>query len=432
MEFVLLLLLIAVNGLFALSEMAVVSSRKSRLQRWADERRPGAAAALALANDPSRFLATIQVGITVIGVASGAFGESRFAAPLAAWLSGWPPLAPHAETLALTIVVTAIAFLALVAGELVPKRLALANPEWLASLIAPPMTWLARAAAPLVRLLGAATDAVLKVLGLGGKAPPPIGEEEIKVLMEQGAKAGVFEKYEPLIVSRLFRLGALRVTAVMTPWPDIVYLDLEEPLEWNVERIAASGHSRFPVVRADPRRVEGMVLTKTLLADAVLGKRVDLAASMTRPLFVPESLTAMEVVALFRQHRQTVGLVVDEHGELQGLVTINDVVKALAGDIALVEEAEERDVVKREEGSWLIDGAVTVHRFKEAVGIRIDLPEEALGTYNTLGGFVMMQLGRVPRVGDGFTWEGYRVEVVDMDVNRVDKVLVTRLAAATA
>jgi putative hemolysin len=429
MEFVLLLLLIAVNGLFALSEMAVVSSRKSRLQRWADERRPGAAAALALANDPSRFLATIQVGITVIGVASGAFGESRFAAPLAAWLSRWPPLAPHAETLALTIVVTAIAFLALVAGELVPKRLALANPEWLASLVAPLMTWLARAAAPLVRLLGAATDAVLKVLGLRGKAPPPIGEEEIKVLMEQGAKAGVFEKYEPLIVSRLFRLGALRVTGVMTPWPDIVYLDLEAPLEWNVERIAASGHSRFPVVRADPRRVEGMVFTKTLLADAVLGKGVDLAASMTRPLFVPESLTAMEVVALFRQHRQTAGLVVDEHGELQGLVTINDVVKALAGDIAVVEEAEERDVVKRAEGSWLIDGAVTVHRFKEAVGIRADLPEEALGTYHTLGGFVMMQMGRVPKVGDGFSWEGYRIEVVDMDVNRVDKVLVTRLAA---
>jgi putative hemolysin len=429
MEFVLLLLLIALNGVFALSEMAVVSSRKSRLQRWADERRPGAAAALALANDPSRFLATIQVGITVIGVASGAFGEASFAAALAAWLSGWAPLAPHAEGLALAIVVAAIAFLALIAGELVPKRLALANPEWLASLVAPPMSRLARAAAPLVRLLSATTDAVLKVLGFGGKAPPPIGEEEIKVLMEQGAKAGVFEKYEPLIVSRLFRLAELRVTGVMTPWPDIVYLDLEEPLEWNVERIAASGHSRFPVVRADPRRVEGMVFTKTLLADAVLGKRVDLAASMTRPLFVPESLTAMEVVALFRKHRQTAGLVVDEHGELQGLVSINDVVKALAGDIAVVEEAEESDVVKREEGSWLIDGAVTVHRFKEAVGLRADLPEEALGTYHTLGGFVMMQLGRVPRVGDGFTWEGYRVEVVDMDGNRVDKVLVTRLPA---
>jgi putative hemolysin len=429
MEFLLLLLLIALNGLFAMSEMAVVSSRKARLQRWADEGRPGALAALALANDPSRFLATIQIGITVIGVMSGAFGEASFAEGLAQWLSGWPALAPHARALALAIVVTAIAFMSLTAGELVPKRLALVNPEWTAGLVAPLMSTLARMAFPLVRLLSATTDVVLKALGAAGRTAPPVGEEEIKVLMEQGAKAGVFEMHEPLIVSRLFRLGELRVTGVMTPWPDIVHLDLAQPLAWNVERIAASGHSRFPVVHADPRKVEGIVLTKTLLADAVLGKRVDLAGAMARPLFVPESLTAMEVVALFRKHRQTVGLVVDEHGELQGLVTINDIVNALAGDIATVEEAEERDVVRREDGSWLIDGSVTVQRFKEAVGIRADLPEEELGTYHTLGGFAMMRLGRVPRVGDAFAWESYRVEVVDMDGNRVDKVLVTRLPA---
>lgn len=429
MEFLLLLLLIALNGLFAMSEMAVVSSRKARLQRWADEGRPGALAALALANDPSRFLATIQIGITVIGVMSGAFGEASFAEGLAQWLSGWPALAPHARALALAIVVTAIAIMSLIAGELVPKRLALVNPEWTAGLVAPLMSALARMAFPLVRLLSATTDVVLKALGAAGRTAPPVGEEEIKVLMEQGAKAGVFEMHEPLIVSRLFRLGELRVTGVMTPWPDIVHLDLAQPLAWNVERIAASGHSRFPVVHADPRKVEGIVLTKTLLADAVLGKRVDLAGAMARPLFVPESLTAMEVVALFRKHRQTVGLVVDEHGELQGLVTINDIVNALAGDIATVEEAEERDVVRREDGSWLIDGSVTVQRFKEAVGIRADLPEEELGTYHTLGGFAMMRLGRVPRVGDAFAWESYRVEVVDMDGNRVDKVLVTRLPA---
>jgi len=429
MELLLLAFLILLNGLFAMSEMAVVSSRKARLYQWAAEGRPGATAALALASDPSRFLATVQIGITVIAVTSGAIGEASFATGLAQWLAGWPALAAHAEALALTIVVTAIAFVSLVAGELVPKRLALVNPEWIAGLVAPLMTLLARLAFPLVRMLSATTDAVLKAFGLAGRTAPPIGEEEIKVLMEQGAKAGVFEKHEPLIVSRLFRLGELRVTGVMTPWPDIVYLDLERPLEWNVERIAASGHSRFPVVRADPRKVEGIALTKTLLADAVLGRRVDIAGSMVRPLFVPESLTSMEVVALFRKHRQTAGLVVDEHGELQGLVTINDVVKALAGDIATVEEAEERDVVRREEGSWLIDGAVTVQRFKEAVGIQIDLPEEELGTYHTLGGFAMMQLGRVPRVGDGFTWESYRIEVVDMDGNRVDKLLVTRLPA---
>ena len=430
MELLLLAFLILLNGLFAMSEMAIVSSRKARLHQWALEKRPGATAALALANDPSRFLATVQIGITVIGVMSGAFGEASFAGSLAQWLAGWPALAAHAQGLALAIVVAAVAFASIIAGELVPKRLALVNPEWTAGLVAPLMALLARLAFPLVRGLSATTDAVLKLLGLAGRTAPPVGEEEIKVLMEQGAKAGVFEKHEPQIVSRLFRLGELRVTGVMTPWPDIVYLDLEQPLEWNVKRIAASGHSRFPAVRADPRKVEGMVLTKTLLADAVLGKRVDIAASMARPLFVPESLTAMEVVALFRKHRQTAGLIVDEHGELQGLVTINDVVKALAGDIAMVEEAEERDIVRRAEGSWLIDGAVTVQRFKEAVGIRIELPEEDLGTYHTLGGFAMLQLARVPRVGDAFTWEAYRIEVVDMDGNRVDKVLVTRLPAA--
>ena len=429
MELLLLLLLILVNGLFAMSEMAVVSSRKARLQQWVDEGRPGALSALVLANDPSRFLATIQVGITVIGITSGAFGEASFARGLAAWLSGWPALAVHAEGLALAIVVCAIAFVSLIAGELVPKRLALVNPEWIAGLVAPPMNALARIAFPLVRMLSATTDAVLKALGLGGRSAPPVGEEEIKVLMEQGAKAGVFEKHEPLIVSRLFRLSELRVTGVMTPWPDIVYVDLEQPLAWNVERISASGHSRFPVVRGDTRKVEGLVLTKTMLADAVLGKQVDIAGAMARPLFVPESLTAMEVVELFRKHRQTAGLVVNEYGELQGLVTLNDVMKALVGDIATVEEAGERDVVRREEGSWLIDGSVTVQRFKEAVDIRADLPEEELGTYHTLGGFTMMQLARVPRVGDSFNWQGHRFEVVDMDGNRVDKVLVTRLPA---
>lgn len=429
MEFLLLLLLIALNGLFAMSEMAVVSSRKSRLQQWADEGRPGARVALALANDPSRFLATIQVGITVIGVLSGAFGEASFSKGLARWLSGWPALAAHAEALALAIVVAAIAFLTLIAGELVPKRLALANPERTAGLVAPLMSALSRLAFPVVRVLSATTEFVLKVLGAAGRAAPPIGEEEIKVLMEQGVKAGVFEKHEPLVVSRLFRLGGLRAAALMTPWPDIVYLDLARPLAWNAQRIAESGHSRFPVVHADPRKVEGIVLTKTLLADAVLGKRVDIAGAMAQPLFVPESLAAMEVVALFRRHRQSAGLVVDEHGELQGLVTIADVLNALAGDIAAVEETEEPEVVRRDEGSWLVEGGMTVHRFKEAVGIRAELPEEELGTYNTLGGFAMMQLGRVPRVGDAFSWDGYRIEIVDMDGNRVDKLLVTRLPA---
>jgi putative hemolysin len=425
MELLILFGLILLNGVFAMSEMAVVSSRKARLQHLADDGHRGAKVALRLAQEPSSFLATIQVGITVIGITSGAFGEATLVKDLSDWLSQWPLLDRYSNAIAVAIVISGITLASLIFGELVPKRLALLNAEWVASLVAQPMRALSRIAYPLVRALSAMTDGILRVLGLHARTEPPVTEEEIKVLMEQGAEAGVFEEHEQQLVSRVFRLDELRVTGVMTPRGEIVYLDVLEPLEENVRRIVEGQHSRFPVVRGGLKDVQGIVLAKTLLEDALAGRPVELA-NLGKPLFVPETLTVMDLVAQFKQHRQTMALVVNEFGDVVGLVTLNDVMEALVGDIATAEDERDRDVVPRDERSWLVDGGVTIERFKDLLEIEEMLPEEELGTYHTVAGFALFELDRVPRVADRFEWRGWTFEVVDMDGNRIDKLLVTR------
>jgi putative hemolysin len=430
MEFSILLILILLNGLFAMSEMAVVASRKVRLQQWADDGRPGARAALALANHPSHFLSTIQVGITVIGVTSGAFGEATFAKDLSDWLSRWPLLDRYSEPLALAVVVTGITVASLIAGELVPKRLALLSAERIASAVARPMQVLSRLTYPVVRVLSTITDGILALFGARGTKEPNVTEEEINILMEQGAEAGVFEKHEQAMVARVFRLDELNVTGVMTPRSEIVTLDLEAPPEANIRHLLESGHSRFPVVRGKPDQVEGIVLTKALLEDSLSGRPLDVAGKLVKPLFVPQTLTAMEVVAAFKKYRQTIALVVNEFGDLQGLVTLNDIMEALVGDIATVDDEADRDAVRRDDGSWLLDGSITIERFKDVVGIEESLPEEEQHTYHTVAGFVLLQLGRVPQVGDKFRWGRLQVEVLDMDRSRIDKVLVVVLPDA--
>jgi putative hemolysin len=432
MDVLILLSLIVLNGLFSGAEMAVVSSRKARLQQLADEGRPGATTALKLANEPGNFLSTVQVGITLIGITSGAFGEATVAADLARWLAGWPELVPYADELALAMVVASITLASIIIGELVPKRVALLNPEAAASLIARPMVWLATLAHPLVRALSTVTDGVLHVLGLRGARGPAVTEEEIQVLMEQGTEAGVFQAHEQQIVSRVFRLDALKVTGIMTPRTDIVYLDLALPVEANLRSIAEGGHSRFPVVRGTIDNVQGIVQAKSLLEDLAAGRPVDLAGRVVKPLVVPGTLTAMQVVESFRKHRQTMALVVDEHGNLQGLVTLNDVMEALVGDIATVEDERDLDIVRREDGSWLVDGSMTIERFRDVLEIEQPFPEEELGAYHTLSGFAMLRLERVPAVGDRFTWNDIVFEVVDMDRHRVDKLLVQRRPSAAA
>jgi putative hemolysin len=430
MDVMVLLALIVLNGLFALSEMALVSSRKARLLQWAESGRAGAETAFRIATEPGHFLSTVQVGITLIGILSGAVGEATVAGKLAEHLTAVEPLSPYADSLAFGTVVAGITIVSLVLGELVPKRLALLNPEAIASVISGPMHLLSRAAYPLVHGLNLLTEFVLRLLAARAPQRPPVTEEEINVLMEQGAEAGVFQKHEQALVSRVFRMGEQRITGAMTPRVDIVYFDVDDPFEVNRDKLLHSSHSRFPVCRGGLGDVVGILQAKTLLDDMILGKPIDLISGVTRPLYVPDSLTVVSVLEAFKKHRQQFALVLDEYGELHGLVTMNDVMGTLIGDIATVEEIAEPEVVQREDGSWLIDGNVTAERFRELMAVPAPLPGEATESYHTLSGFAMRQLACIPQAGDRFEDSGFRFEVVDMDRNRVDKLLVTRLGAS--
>jgi magnesium and cobalt exporter, CNNM family len=430
MELLALLLLILVSAVFVLSEMAVVSARKARLQQWSDEGRAGAGTALALAQSPAHFLSTTQIAITVIAILTGALGEATVSKRLADSLSQVEWLQRYADSLAFWIVVIGIAVCALVLGELVPKRLALINPEGVASAIAGPMQVVSQAMSPLVRFMSFVTELVLRLLGVQASREPPVTEEEINVLMEQGAEAGVFERHEQALVSRVFRLDDELITTVMTPRGDIVFFDLNERFEDNREKLLRSAHSRFVVCRGGLQDVVGILRAKALLDAAFENKPLDFTTDVAKPLFVPDTLTMIELLGAFKKHRQHLALVIDEYGEVQGLVTMNDIMEALVGDVASADDSAEPDIVQRDDGSWLVDGAIVIQRFKEAIGLDQDLTDEAVHSYRTLGGLAMKVLGRVPQVGDRFLSGGLRFEVVDMDQNRVDKLLVSRLDKA--
>jgi putative hemolysin len=430
MEILILALLVLLNGLFSMSEMAVVSSRKARLQQYSDEKRPGAGMALALANQPSIFLSTIQVGITIIGITSGAFGEAALAGELSAWLSQWPMLDRHSNAMAIAIVVAGIALASLIIGELVPKRLALLYPEAIASVIAGPMMILSRITYPLVKGLSMVTEGALRIFGMTAEKATPVTEEEINVLMEQGAEAGVFVQHEQELVSRVLRLDDVRVSAIMTTRNDIVYLDVEGVLQKNIEKVVSHGHSRYPVARTDLDHVEGIVMARTLLTDALSRKELNITSALIPAVFVPGSASVIQLLELFKSRRQTAALVVGEGGDIRGLVTLNDVMEALVGDIATVHNEAERDIVKRGEDSWLVDGDVTLGRLEFELEMDEVFPQDDGNDYQTIGGFIMHRLGRIPVVADRFAWNGWSFEVVDMDKRRVDKILLTRLPEA--
>jgi putative hemolysin len=427
MDIALLLFLILLNGFFSMAEMAVVSSRKARLQRLADDDSPGAQSALALHTEPSNFLSAIQVGITSVGILSGAIGEGVLADPLAEHLAGIPFLAPYARGIALTIVVVGLTYFTVVIGELVPKRLALLAPEGIASLIARPMMLFAESVRPLVWLFTNSSGLLLHLAGARRKDEPPVTDEEINVLMEQGAEAGVFHESEQAIVSNVLRLDEQRIAAIMTHRNDIYQIDLAEPEEVIRRRIAESPYTRIVVCREGLEHIVGLLRTSDLLKAALEGAPLDVEAHLRPPLYVPEGVTTTRLLENFRKARAQCALIVDEYGELEGLVTLTDVLTAIVGDIPSSDIAEEQDVVAREDGSWLMDGSVPVERFKSVLAIEEELPGEE--EFNTLGGFVMHTLGRVPVVADHFEWNGWRLEVVDMDRKRVDKVLVAPAAA---
>lgn len=429
MDLALLLVLILINGIFAMSEMAVVSSRKARLQNLADDGSTGAEAAMHLHHEPSSFLSTIQVGITSVGILSGAIGEAALADPLAAWLVTFPALAEYAKAIALTITVISLTYFSVVVGELVPKRLALLAPEAIASLIARPMMMLSRITHPLVVLLSGSSNAILGILGARRKEEPPVTDDEIKVMMEQGAEAGVFHEGEQELVSNVLRLDELRIPAIMTPRRDMFVIDLEEGEDIVRQRIEDSEYSRLIVCRNGLEQVLGVLQTGKLLRRTLHGKAVsiaDIEAVLSPPLYVPESVTTAQLLENFRSNRLQFALIVDEYGEVEGMVTMTDVLAAIVGDISIPESPEDHDMIQREDGSWLVDGDVTLERLKSQLDIDDDLPGEETRGFHTLGGMVMHVLGRIPATADSFEAAGWRFEVMDMDHNRVDKLLVSR------
>jgi putative hemolysin len=423
---VVLALLIVLNAVFAMSEIAVVSARKARLQRMMDEGRPGAEAAMALHSAPSTFLSTIQVGITSVGVLMGAIGETAFADPLAVQIAQWPLLEPYARGIALAIVVTGLTYVSVVIGELVPKRLGLLKPEAIAAIVARPMNLLSTAARPLVWLLSASSDTILRVLRLSRSEEPPVTDAEIEVLMEQGAEAGVFHESEQEIVANVLRLDEQRVVAIMTPRKDIEFLDLEDSAEVQLQGVANAEHHRVVVCRGGLDQVAGVLLVSDLLKPALENKPLAIEAAVRQPLYVPDSVTTTQLIEQFRKARSEYALIVDEYGALQGMVTLTDVLSSIVGEIPDEGEPAECDAVRRDDGSWLIDGAVGIERFCALLELDA-LPGEDEGGFHTLAGFVLHSLGHIPKVTEKFEAAGLRFEVIDMDGHRVDKLLVARL-----
>jgi len=425
LEVLIVLLLIVANGLFALSEAAVVASRKARLQQRAQEGDSNAQIALALAEDPSRFLSTVQIGITLIGIFAGAFGGATLAAGVARHIAPLPVIGVYADTVSLSLVVLLITYLSLIVGELAPKRIALQNPEQIAMRVAKPMRQLAILTSPVVTFLGWSTDRLLQLMGVQATAEPAVTEEEIKVMIEQGAESGVFAAAEQDMVERIFRFGDRMVSSLMTRRPDIVWLDLEDPLEKNLSIIGSRVYSRLPVCRGNLDEVVGVVRAKELLNQHIQGKPIDLAGALQPPVFVPATLPAIKLLERLRQERTHIVLVIDEHGGIEGLVTLNDILGAIVGDLPAVDESDEPYAVQREDGSWFLDGMLPIDDFKALLDID-KLPDEESGNFETLSGFVMMQMGRLPTVGDYVDAVNLRFEVADMDGYRIDKVLVAQ------
>lgn len=422
-EILIILVLIIANGVFSMSEMAIVSARKVRLQQLANQGDAKARAALKLAESPNNFLSTIQVGISLIGILTGAFGGATIASRLALHIRRIPFLALYSEAISFGIVVLIITYLSLIVGELVPKRLALNNPERIAATVAIPMRALAALASPAVHLLSASTEMVLRTLGITPSEEPLVTEEEIKILIEQGTEAGTFEAAEQDMVERVFRLGDRPVNSFMTPRPDIVWLDLDDSQEENRQKLSENAYSRYPVCQGGLDNVLGMIPVTDLLARSFRGEHLDLTVGLRQPVFVPESTRGLKVLELFKQTATHMALVVDEYGVIQGLLTLNDIMSEIVGDVPATPGEYEPQAVQREDGSWLLDGMLPVEEFLELFGM-VELEFEERGSYQTLGGFVITHLGRIPTAADHFQWRGMRIEVMDMDGNRVDKVLV--------
>jgi putative hemolysin len=423
-EILLIVLLVLLNGLLALSELALVSARKGRLEQLATEGDRRAGVALRLANSPNSFLSTVQIGITFVGILSGAFGGVTIAHLLTRQLAAFPLLAPYAATIAVVAVVVGITYLSLIIGELAPKRLALNNPEKIARLVAPTIARLARLAHPLVLLLGGSTNLLLRLFRFQPSTEPTVTEEEIKLLINQGTQAGTFQEFEQNTIERVFRLADRRVTVLMTPRADMVWLDLQQPIEDTKRSIAKHKFSYYPVVEDTLEHIVGVVRSKELLSLTIEDKPFNLKEMCKKPLFVSETTQAVIMLELFKKSGTYMAFVVDEYGAILGLVTLGDILRSVFDEVDDTVSGK-REIVEREDGSWLISGSLPLDEFLDYMGIR-RLEEEPPTAINTVGGLVMAKIGAVPTEAQHFIWQGLRIEVVDMDGRRVDKILVSR------
>lgn len=423
MEIIIILLLIILNGIFAMAEIAIVSARKSKLRQLANEGSKNAQAALELAESPSRFLSTVQIGITFVGIFAGAFGGETIARSLSYELKNIPVLASYANGISILLVVAFITYLSLIIGELVPKRVALSSPETIARFMAYPMNLLSAIASPLVSLLTISTEWVFRLLQIKPSSEPFVSDEEIKMLMGEGARIGIFNLAEKDIVERTLKLSDKKINSLMTQKRAIVWLELDSPFKTLRNKIAKHPHAHFPVCRDNLDRVVGVVRSEDILTNFLLEEKIELQKFIHKPLFVPESMDALKVLELFRKTGIHMALVVDEYGSIQGLLSLTDILEAIVGDIPSINELEDREIIKREDGTYLVDGLVPIDEFKEYFHIK-KLPDERSGVFHTIGGFIMHKLGHIPASGDKLEWGDYKFEIMDMDGNRIDKILI--------
>ncbi len=429
MEIAILFALICLNGLFAMSEIALVTARKARLQKLIDEGDSGAASAVKLGEDPTRFLSTIQIGITSIGVLNGIVGEAALAEPLSIWLISLGLSQTVASYTATGFVVLTITYFSIVVGELVPKRIGQSYPETFARLVARPIHVLAVATKPFVWLLSASTRGLLRAMGVKETKGTPVTEEEIHAMLVEGTSAGVIESHEHTMVRNVFRLDDRQIGSLMVPRADIVCLDVDDSFADNLSRIEESDHARFPVVQGGIENIVGVINARQWLARALKDPAQQLRDQpLQSPLYVPETITGMELLDNFRLSDVHMAFVIDEYGEVQGIITLQDLIEAITGEFQ-PRDPETSWAVQREDGSWLLDGHIPVPELKDRLNLD-EVPEEERGRYHTLSGMIMLLSGALPKVSDVVEWEGWRLEIVDMDGRAIDKVLATRLTPA--
>jgi len=432
MEILLLFVLILINGIFAMSEIALVTARRARLQKMADDGHSGASVAIQLADEPTGFLSTIQIGVTSIGILNGVLAESVVARPLSIWIQGLGVQKDHADFGSTALAVLSIAYFTIVVGELVPKRIGQMRPETIARFVAPPMKALGILIKPFGKLLTLSSEIALGVLGLRGKQNNAVTEEEIHSLLEEGSDAGVIDPHEHEMARNVFRLDDRAVVSLMIPRLELVHLDVDDPIEDNLKKIQASDHSRFPVVAGGWEEVLGMASAKILLGQMLRGRgsteSVDLRANLVPAVFVPETMNGTDLLASFRTSSVHSAIVVDEYGDVQGMVTLHDVLEAITGEFH-TSDRDDSWAIRREDGTWLLDGMLAIPELKDVLELK-SVAEEARGRYHTLAGMLMQLLGRVPVETDHVEWEKWRFEIVDMDGQRIDKVLASPLVVA--